>query len=66
MRYELLSTEFDEEVGKRIIKVHDIEDDFTYIYYEDEVKELDIPGLKSFIQEKLETINTGVYDVPMP
>ncbi|WP_112181365.1 hypothetical protein [Paraliobacillus zengyii] len=63
MRYELVSTEFDEEVGKRIIKVHDTEEDFTYIYYEDEVKELDIPRLKSFIEAKLETINTSVYDV---
>lgn len=56
----------DEELNKRIIKVHDTQEDFTYIYYEDEVKELDVPGLKSFIEEKLETINTGVYDVPMP
>ncbi|WP_117161358.1 hypothetical protein [Paraliobacillus sp. X-1268] len=66
MRYELLSTEFDEEVGKRIIKVHDIEEDFTYVYYEDEIENIEIVGLTDFMNERADQIAAGVYDVPMP
>lgn len=66
MRYELVSTEFDEEVGKRIIKVNDTEENFTYVYYEDEIEDISIPGLKNFIEERLDPIESGFYDVSMP
>ena len=65
IRYELLNTEIDEELNKRVIKVHDHQEDFTYLYYENEIEELDIPGLRSFIIERMDPINIGVYDVPM-
>ncbi|GGM40558.1 hypothetical protein GCM10011351_28440 [Paraliobacillus quinghaiensis] len=64
MRYEMVSTEIDAELNKRIIKVHDHQENFTYIYYDDEIEDISIPGLKIFIKERIDPINIGVYDVP--
>ena len=60
----MVSTEIDTELDKRIIKVHDHQENFTFIYYEDEVEDISILGLKIFIKERIDPINIGVYDVP--
>lgn len=66
MRFKLLNTEIDEEIGNRIIRVHDTQENFTYMYYEDEIEGIDCRDLKLFIDEKKNKISTGEYDVPMP
>ncbi|WP_143804680.1 hypothetical protein [Paraliobacillus ryukyuensis] len=61
----MIETQIDPDVNCRIIKVHDHDRNFTFLYYEDEVEDIELLGLKLFIQERRDPIRLGVYDVSL-